>query len=257
MKNRIHALKKGLNAVIRIRVSTLMAILFVAVSCVTAMAAATTKITATLSPDVTVKYNGVVQTMRDGNGAVVYPLLYKGTTYIPVRAVSNMLGIAAEWDGKTRTVLLGSPGNSSVGFQSIVTKQSGNGNGSWSFTTNRDELPSPHTAALKPVGVYRANEYIKTVSVFEIKPGYKTLSFKAFCTDGVDPKNKGVTITVTNADSGVELWSHELGRGKSVNVTGIDISGVKRLKFAASVIYGTVGADVPLNPVYLCDPVVK
>ncbi len=61
-----------------------------------------------LSPDVTVKYNGVTQTMKDATGTVVYPVSYQGTTYLPIRAVSNMLGVAVDWDQTTKTVLLGS-----------------------------------------------------------------------------------------------------------------------------------------------------
>ena len=69
---------------------------------------AAANITVRLSPDVTVKYNGEVQTMKDATGTVVYPVSYQGTTYLPIRAVSNMLGVAVDWDQATKTVLLGS-----------------------------------------------------------------------------------------------------------------------------------------------------
>ena len=63
-------------------------------------------ITAQLDPGITVKYNGEVQTMTDAAGNTVYPVSYNGTTYLPVRAVSNMLGVVVDWDGETQTVLL-------------------------------------------------------------------------------------------------------------------------------------------------------
>lgn len=72
-------------------------------------------INATLSPDITVEYNGEVQTMKDVTGTVVYPVLYNGTTYLPIRAVSNMLGVAVDWDQATRTVLLGESAASAQG----------------------------------------------------------------------------------------------------------------------------------------------
>lgn len=64
-------------------------------------------ITATLNYGITIKYNGNVQEMKDANGNTVYPISYEGTTYLPIRAVSNMLGIEVNWDGPTQTVWLG------------------------------------------------------------------------------------------------------------------------------------------------------
>ena len=43
----------------------------------------------------------------DANGAVVQPMIYNGTTYIPVRAVSSAFGKAVYWDGENQTVYLG------------------------------------------------------------------------------------------------------------------------------------------------------
>lgn len=64
------------------------------------------EITVQINPNITVKYNGKAQAMTDVNGNPVYPMLYGGTTYLPVRAVSNMLGVKVDWDGATQTVLL-------------------------------------------------------------------------------------------------------------------------------------------------------
>lgn len=41
------------------------------------------------------------------NGDVVEPMIYNGTTYIPVRAVSSAFGKAVSWDGDSYTVYLG------------------------------------------------------------------------------------------------------------------------------------------------------
>lgn len=71
------------------------------------------EITVQLSPNITVKLDGKVQSMTDVNGTPVYPLLYNGTTYLPIRAVSNMLGLNVDWDGATQTVLLNNEDNTS------------------------------------------------------------------------------------------------------------------------------------------------
>lgn len=65
------------------------------------------EIKAYLNSGITIKYNNTVQTLTDAGGNTVYPITYNGTTYLPVRAVSNMLGIGVDWDQATQTVLLG------------------------------------------------------------------------------------------------------------------------------------------------------
>ena len=64
-------------------------------------------ISAFLNHGITVEYNDVDQVMVDANGAKVIPITYNGSTYLPVRAVSNMLGVNVGWDQATQTVLLG------------------------------------------------------------------------------------------------------------------------------------------------------
>jgi len=44
---------------------------------------------------------------KDGNGNAVEPIIYNGTTYLPVRAVADALGKAVYWDGPNYTVYLG------------------------------------------------------------------------------------------------------------------------------------------------------
>lgn len=43
----------------------------------------------------------------DAGGNPVSPMIYNGTTYLPVRAVASALGKAVYWDGPTYTVYLG------------------------------------------------------------------------------------------------------------------------------------------------------
>lgn len=43
----------------------------------------------------------------DANGNPVEAFVYNGTTYLPVRAVSNALDVPVQWDGKTSSVYLG------------------------------------------------------------------------------------------------------------------------------------------------------
>lgn len=44
---------------------------------------------------------------RDANGNPVEVFIYNGTTYLPVRAISEALEIPVQWDGSTRSVYVG------------------------------------------------------------------------------------------------------------------------------------------------------
>ncbi len=55
------------------------------------------KIEAELRPDFTIKVDGKTQTFKNANGDVVYPLLYDGTTYLPVRAIGELMGKTVYW----------------------------------------------------------------------------------------------------------------------------------------------------------------
>lgn len=64
-------------------------------------------IQAYLNQNITIKYNGETQTLLDAGGNRVYPITYNNTTYLPVRAISNLLGVEVGWDQATQSVLLG------------------------------------------------------------------------------------------------------------------------------------------------------
>lgn len=87
----------------------LLAGAFIFGSISTTAAGAITKITAEKREDYTIKLDGTTQTFKDANGKVVYPIVYQGTTYLPVRALSEALDLTVGWDGNTQTVTLTTP----------------------------------------------------------------------------------------------------------------------------------------------------
>lgn len=56
---------------------------------------------------ITIVVDGKKIQPTDANGNAVEPMIYNGTTYLPVRAVSSALGKAVYWDGQNWTVYLG------------------------------------------------------------------------------------------------------------------------------------------------------
>lgn len=69
--------------------------------------AATVAKTITVYTGITLYYDGVKVEPKDANGNKVEPLLYNGTTYLPVRAVSGLFDEDINWDGKTQSVYIG------------------------------------------------------------------------------------------------------------------------------------------------------
>lgn len=65
------------------------------------------KIQANLNYGITVKYNGEIKTFKDVNGKRVYPISYKGTTYLPLRGVAELFNTSVEWDNETQTIGIG------------------------------------------------------------------------------------------------------------------------------------------------------
>ena len=68
--------------------------------------AKTQMITAELHPDFTITVDGVKRTFTDAQGNAVYPMLYQGTNYLPVRAIGELMGKSVSWNGATRTITL-------------------------------------------------------------------------------------------------------------------------------------------------------
>lgn len=56
--------------------------------------------------NIKISLNGKNIDPKDANGNYVEPFTIDGTTYLPVRAVANALGINVDWDGNTNTVVL-------------------------------------------------------------------------------------------------------------------------------------------------------
>lgn len=67
------------------------------------------KVTAEICPHFTVIVDGEKQTFTDANGTEVYPLVYNGTTYLPVRSIGNLMGKNVFWEAATSTITLKSP----------------------------------------------------------------------------------------------------------------------------------------------------
>ena len=135
-----------------------------------------TEIKVYLDRNITVKYDGQAQVFTDVNGKTVYPISYNGTTYLPIRAVSGLLGVDVDWDQATRTVLLGKTGVKD--FIDTIEPYAIDGARHWTSSDNSKETIAGktynHWIELGSIGNSTGALY------FDLAGKYETLSFDLY-----------------------------------------------------------------------------
>jgi hypothetical protein len=223
----------------------LIIILLVAATSFAATGAVSQQIQATLSPDITIRLDGEVQIMRDANGNQIHPILYQGSTYLPLRAVANMLGVPVDWDASTRTVFLG---GAPAGERSLVAAGTihRDSHPRWSAIQGAGNLPQDHTFGYRQTGV---NSFASRL-VLQLNERHTTLSLTWAVTEG-QAGNK-YRAEVYNADTDVVLSTTDVQMGSTAEVSGVNIAGVERLGFR---IVRTDGRDDALG--WILSPYVR
>lgn len=78
-------------------------LLMLAILIIPAAAASTYRQQIAVEYGITLNINGQQAVLKDPNGKTVQPFVYNGTTYVPIRAVSENLGAAVTYDQPTNT----------------------------------------------------------------------------------------------------------------------------------------------------------
>lgn len=132
------------------------------------------EIKAYLNYGITIKLDGETQNMYDANGNRVYPISYKGTTYLPVRAVSNMLDIAVEWDGPNNTVLLGETGTEKDFINEFEP-----------YSDSRFDFYQTSEGRTETIAGKTYDHWIRILNdgkgYYDLGGKYNTLTFKSYC----------------------------------------------------------------------------
>lgn len=186
------------------------------------------EITAYLNANITVKLEGEVQTFQDAQGSRVYPITYKGTTYLPVRAVAGLVGLNVDWDQTTQTVLLGKQPN---GVDMIDTYKAfqfnGNGERSWagqvqSSAEKTEEIGGVTCSHWLYFGTAWWNTGDASAS-FNLLGKHDTLTFSYF-------SNIDTTLTVMG-DNGSVLGEYNITGGAVPQTVTIPLFKTSELKF--------------------------
>ncbi len=119
-------------------------------------------IKAEIRRDFTVVIDGKTQTFKDAKGETVYPVLYEGTTYLPVRAIGEMMGKTVYWYEDEKKIELKDESSTVTDADVIVdgskndkTPTAGGGSGTTQYNA-AISLDEAKAIALKDAGVDEA-----------------------------------------------------------------------------------------------------
>ncbi|TYQ12714.1 UNVERIFIED_CONTAM: copper amine oxidase-like protein [Acetivibrio alkalicellulosi] len=217
-------------------------------------ASVNSEIKAILSREVSVRYQGVVQEMRDGSGNVVYPIMYNGTTYLPIRAVSNMLDLPVDWEASTKTVILGTEQKeprSVLRFDAKTSDFSSKVTDKGSLTVEGDLGAVTVFDDGVSFRIWNASSSSNIARSYQaqIGGGYSKLSFDAY----VPGEGYSYILRIYNVDTGESLANIDIEGGQIKKIEEIDITGVKTVGFAADAAI----TRTPVTTAYFFNPIVE
>lgn len=161
----------------------------------------------------------------DAAGNPVDVFVYNGTTYLPVRAVSEALGKPVQWDGKTQSVYIGKH-SSDTPAAYLSEMDYFTQSGSWKFNElTTDNLGNNHMHSIDN-GNYAGEGY---KVVYKLNGQYSKLTawyYQEYSTR--DDTRNGMTTLVIYGD-GRELWQGTVGAGADPRYLDIDVTGVLEL----------------------------
>ncbi len=99
-------------------------------------------ITAELRPDFEIVIDGETQNFKNVSGEDVYPILYEGTTYLPIRAIGEMMGKTVYWYQDEKRIELKDTDTLVTDADVIITGGSTTTGGTTSGTTTVTETAS-------------------------------------------------------------------------------------------------------------------
>lgn len=144
---------------------------------VPAMAALTSK-TIQVSSGVDIYVDGIKMNPTDANGNPVETFIYNGTTYVPLRAVSESLGKNVNWDGTNKRVYIGEvPGEKQYLLSVCPPYESNNYNTQSTYTMMGKKYANGFTLGEK-------GWLTDGWALFNLNGQYDTLSFDIGHVDG-------------------------------------------------------------------------
>lgn len=139
---------------------------------------------------ITVTYNGKAQTLKDGHGNVIYPVIIDGSSYLPVKAITEMVGCEIAWDGPTKTIAITKKDNSDNQDGAVPTDLEPVNNNNGSNTNNPPTQNTPPATTSGNTGSLTDPIALGTMFAFDDPYGYDDVR-----------TNAHYEVTVTKAET--------------------------------------------------------
>ncbi len=174
--------------------------------------------------------DGQLKIPVNAKGTRVEPMVYDGTTYLPVRAISNMLGKEVTWDGETSSIYIGkapSKGTKSVPAEDLERYSGGLQTYSGgTFSILGDSFTAFNNMSKSAAVSGEESEYC----VWKLASDYQSIDGKFTISYGKLGTSMGFTLSFYNVDQYgdktlIKSYTNSCGDGTvdvHVNVTACD-----------------------------------
>ncbi len=171
------------------------------------------RVKAQLRPDIRIFYEFQIEQLKDASGKSVYPILYQGSAYLPIRSISNLMQEEVEWDNIHKRVLIGEnqeqeKTNPNKDVPSGIT---GSAIDQMTFTFNREKeiYNDVSEKIVEVVKVKDLNE--KKAIAASISEDYRaitqiSLSLKTLSKDGFKPEELEALENLTEFTLSMEMY---------------------------------------------------
>lgn len=216
-------------------IKTMCAVLAVVLLCGISFSAgasnAQKQILAYLSPDVTIKMDGVEQKFFNSEGKRLYPILYEGSTYLPLRVMcEEIMGYEVGWDQATRTASISTKDVDGVDLLDTQRAYYLTSNGGPDLWTRQTMTSDKQTKEITGKTLTHWLEYWCVWgsqnglnASFNLEGKYDTMTFRCY--------SEGNATLKVIGDNDSVLWSNELNGGQLYQEFTVDLLKTNQLTF--------------------------
>lgn len=188
-------------------------------------AAETQNIQIQVRPDFTIVIDGTVQQFKTASGSVIYPVLYNGSTYLPLRAIGEIMNSQVGWDSQNKVVTLTSS-YTVTDADSFNNGQNGQ-SGQQTTTTGDVGAEKAKQVALQHAGL-KASDVTFIKSVLDYDDGRKVYDVEFYSGNKeYDYEIDAQSGQIVSFDYDVENWTIP-----TTPATGTDIGSEKAKQIA-------------------------